>query len=148
MNQEPAEKLDVPPGADAATAAAVGRAELIISRLLQIGVLTSLTVVVVGLVLTFARNPSYDNHTGVPLSALVGDAAAFPHTFSGVFADAVRLRGPGVTVLGLLLLIVTPVLRVAVSVGVFAAQRDRAFTVITSVVLLLLIISFLLGKAG
>ena len=137
---------DVTP--DAATEAAVGRAELIISRLLRVGVMTSLAIVVVGLALTFARNPSYDDRSGPPVSALVGDAAAFPHTFAGVFHDALRLRGPGVTVLGLLLLIATPVLRVAVSVCVFAAQRDRAFTAITSLVLLLLVISFLLGKAG
>jgi uncharacterized membrane protein len=49
---------------------------------------------------------------------------------------------------GLLLLIATPVLRVAVSVLAFVYQRDRTFVIITSVVLTLLLASFVLGKAG
>ena len=48
--------------------------------------------------------------------------------------------------LGLLLLIATPILRVAVSLLGFALQRDRAYTMISAVVLLVLLISFLLGK--
>jgi uncharacterized membrane protein len=57
-------------------------------------------------------------------------------------------QGRAIVTLGLLLLVATPVLRVAVSVIAFVYQRDRTFVVITSVVLLLLITSFMLGKAG
>lgn len=49
---------------------------------------------------------------------------------------------------GLLVLIATPVLRVAVSVAVFARQGDRTFVLVTGGVLALLVLSFLLGKAG
>jgi uncharacterized membrane protein len=49
-------------------------------------------------------------------------------------------------VLGLLLLIATPVMRVAVSVLIFVHQRDWTFVVITSVVLVLLVLSFVLGR--
>ena len=49
---------------------------------------------------------------------------------------------------GLILLIATPVARVAVSVLVFVVERDGAFVLITLFVLILLLLSFLLGKAG
>ena len=49
---------------------------------------------------------------------------------------------------GLLVLIATPVLRVAVSILAFWQEGDRKFVLITSVVLALLLASFLLGKVG
>ena len=49
---------------------------------------------------------------------------------------------------GLLLLILTPVVRVAVSILAFRAQRDRTYVLITSAVLVLLLLSFVLGRAG
>jgi uncharacterized membrane protein len=45
-------------------------------------------------------------------------------------------------------LIATPVLRVAISVLAFVYQRDRTFVVITTVVLALLLTSFVLGRGG
>ena len=43
---------------------------------------------------------------------------------------------------------VTPVVRVAVSILAFRAQRDRTYVLITSAVLVLLLLSFVLGRAG
>jgi uncharacterized membrane protein len=48
----------------------------------------------------------------------------------------------------LLVLIATPIVRVAVSVLAFAYQRDRVFVAVTSAVLLILLLAFFLGKAG
>ena len=48
--------------------------------------------------------------------------------------------------LGLLLLIATPILRVAVSLVGFALERDRTYAVISAGVLIVLLISFLLGR--
>ena len=50
--------------------------------------------------------------------------------------------------LGLLVLIATPVLRVAASVVLFAIQKDWTYTLITAVVLSLLVLSLVLGAAG
>jgi uncharacterized membrane protein len=49
---------------------------------------------------------------------------------------------------GLLLLILTPILRVAVSIVAFIIEKDRIFVFITATVLAVLLLSFLLGKAG
>lgn len=65
------------------------------------------------------------------------------------FVDGVaHWRGDVFVIPGLLLLIATPVLRVFVSIIAFALEKDRVYVVITSVVLALLILSFVLGKAG
>jgi uncharacterized membrane protein len=56
------------------------------------------------------------------------------------------LRGQAITVAGLLLLVSTPVLRLAVYILALAHERDRVFTIITSVMLALLLLSFVLGK--
>jgi uncharacterized membrane protein len=53
--------------------------------------------------------------------------------------------GPALVMLGLLLLILTPVMRVAVSVVSFALDRDRRYVLITLTVLGVLIGSFALG---
>ena len=49
---------------------------------------------------------------------------------------------------GLLVLIATPVMRVAVSILAFAADRDWRFVAITISVLAILLVSLLVGRAG
>jgi hypothetical protein len=51
-----------------------------------------------------------------------------------------------VVTLGLILLIATPIMRVAVSMVGFNLQRDRTYTAISALVLIVLLISSLLGK--
>ena len=53
--------------------------------------------------------------------------------------------GRGLIQLGVLLLIATPVARVAFSVYVFARQRDRLYIVVTLAVLVLLLLSLFAG---
>lgn len=125
----------------------VRRTELLISRMLRIGVLTSLSLVVAGTVLTFARNPSYLSDRRA-VDTLTAPTATFPHTPGDVVTGLGHLQGDALVTLGLLVLIATPVLRVAVSIAGFAHQRDRTFVVITSVVLGLLLLSFALGRAA
>ena len=66
---------------------------------------------------------------------------SFPQTFGQVWAGLLVLRPQAVIVLGLLLLIATPVVRVAASVVAFALERDRRFVVITLLVLAILLFS-------
>jgi len=125
----------------------VHRVEMLISSLLRIGVVTSLSVVIIGTVISFARHPDY---TSVPteLRRLTSPGAAFPYSLRDVWHGVVRLRGQSIVVLGLLMLISTPVIRVAVSIFAFVYQRDWRFVLITAVVLVLLLLSFAIGKVG
>lgn len=65
---------------------------------------------------------------------------------SGIVTGAVSWHSRGLILFGLLLLIATPVARVAFSVVAFALQRDRTYVVVTLIVLAVLLYS--LGIAG
>jgi uncharacterized membrane protein len=124
----------------------VVRLEIVISWVLRIGVVTSLAVVVAGLVLIFAQRPELWS-SPMALQQLTQRGVAFPHTLSAVFRGASAMQGEAVVAVGLLLLILTPVARVAVSILAFLYQRDRAFTFITLAVLIILLMSFVIGHA-
>jgi len=120
--------------------------EILISTLLRVGVVTSLTIVVAGSALSFFHHPDYLSSRD-ELARLTKPGAAFPHSVGSVLAELKQFHGRAIVVLGLLLLIATPVMRVAVSVFAFIYERDRAFVIITAIVLALLLLSFALGKA-
>jgi uncharacterized membrane protein len=123
------------------------RVELVISVLLRVGVVVSLLVVVVGTVVSFVHHPAY-LYSATDLGYLTKPGGAVPHTIGEVLAGVRAGRGQAIVVAGLLLLVATPVLRVAVAIGAFVVQRDRVFALITAAVLALLLLSFFLGKAG
>jgi hypothetical protein len=62
---------------------------------------------------------------------------------SGIVREAVGLHPRAIIQLGILLLILTPVVRVAFTVLVFLAQRDVKFVAITVFVLAVLLLSLL-----
>ena len=123
------------------------RVELLISWILRIGVATSGLLVVAGMLLVFLHHPSY-RRSPSDLGALTSISSRYPHALRDVLASVRRGSGEGVAMLGLLLLIATPVVRVAVSIALFAYEHDRRFVIITTIVLLLLLLSFALGAAG
>ncbi|HET7486913.1 MAG TPA: DUF1634 domain-containing protein [Acidimicrobiales bacterium] len=123
------------------------RTEVLISRLLRAGVLASVALILLGTALTFAHHPQYVTDRRA-VDTLTGTHASFPHTPSAVAGGIRHGRGEAVVALGLLVLIATPVLRVALSVALFAQQRDRTFVAITAVVLGLLLVSLVLGRGA
>lgn len=121
------------------------RVELAISLLLRSGVVICLALVIFGTILTFLHHPSYV-HSGFELQRLASPRAAFPHTLREVVAGLVAWRGQAFVTTGLILLIATPIMRVAISILAFVYQRDRIFVVLTTIVLAVLLLSFVLGK--
>ena len=103
----------------------------IIGWVLQGGVIISAVVILIGLFLLSLQPDKYAPQQLV----------RFPQTFGQVWAGLLVLNPQSVIVLGLLLLIATPVLRVAVSIVAFAVEGDRRFVVITTIVLLILLFS-------
>ena len=121
--------------------------DVAISRLLRGGVTISIAIVLSGVLITFWHHPTYLSSRPA-LGQLTGPAAVFPHTIPAVLHGAARRQGQAIVMIGLLLLIATPVARVAFSIVVFALQGDRLYVAITTTVLILLIISFVVGAAG
>src|SRR5439155_4880710 len=66
-------------------------------------------------------------------------------TLEGIVRGALGLDGRDVVQLGVVLLLATPIARVALSAFAFARQRDVTYVLVTSVVLLLLLASLLAG---
>jgi len=118
--------------------------EAVISRILKAGVEASLVLIVAGSLLSFLRDGAYGGLAS-DVARLTGPQGSFPRTARWLAGGIAHLRGEAVIVSGLLLLIATPVMRVAASVVAFALERDRAFVAIAAIVLLLLLASFALG---
>ncbi len=110
--------------------------EQMISVLLRSGVLVAGAVVLVGGVYYVtahaAESADYGKFIGQP------DADRF---LPQIVAAAVALRPRSVIQFGILLLIATPILRVALALVGFAVERDRQYVVIAAIVLALLLFS-------
>ncbi|HXY41435.1 MAG TPA: DUF1634 domain-containing protein [Vicinamibacteria bacterium] len=115
-----------------------GRAEQAIGTLLRTGVLAAGLVVVAAGGLYLARHGS----DRPELRAFHGEPQDL-RSLGGIVGDAAALRARALIQLGLLLLIATPVARVALSVVVFALEGDRVYVAVTLAVLGLLLYSLL-----
>lgn len=108
--------------------------EITISVLLRVGVTLAAAIVIVGGILYLIHN-GHDTPQGHIFRGEPADLRQVP----GVLHDVLALRGRGIIQLGILLLILTPVARVAFSVFAFWQQRDRLYIIITLIVLVILI---------
>jgi uncharacterized membrane protein len=115
--------------------------EELIGRLLQTGVMLASAVVLAGGIIYLVRHGSAAPQYG----AFVGEPADM-RSLSGIVRSALALQGRGVIQLGLILLILTPIARVAFSVVAFSIQRDRLYVVVTLIVLAILLYSLISGQ--
>lgn len=110
--------------------------ELLLGKLLRAGVVLAVAVVLAGgllyLVQYRGQAPQYGIFRGEPTDIRYA---------SDVLRDALSGGGRGLIQLGLLLLIVTPIARVAFSVIEFTIQRDWLYVTTTAIVLAVLIYS-------
>lgn len=114
--------------------------ERMVSVLLRSGVLISGSVVLIGGVYYLLRH---------------GGEAADYHIFHGqpridcsvaeIVKSAFALRARSIIQFGILMLIATPIARVAFSLVGFALEKDRTYVVITAIVLAVLLYSLISG---
>lgn len=113
------------------------QAELAISHVLRGGVILSAAIILLGVVWFYLQ------------MAITGHATlTYPHSVLEVAQELAQGNPLALVALGLLILLLTPILRVAISIVIFALERDWLYTVITLVVLLILLVSLLLGRGG
>ena len=112
------------------------RLQLVLGSLLRDGVILAASVVVLGAVMYLTRHsvesPDYHAFRGEPSDL---------RSLTGVVTDVLAGRALGIMQLGLILLIATPVARVAFSVYAFARDHDYKYVLITLIVLGLLLFS-------
>jgi uncharacterized membrane protein len=114
----------------------VRRAELLISQVLRGGVVLSAMIIGIGMLGVVLQ------HSNQTSSLLAFDSLGA--VWHGILAG----NPLAVIMAGLLVLLATPVLRVAVSMVAFALEGDFRYVAITCLVLMILLVSFALGKAG
>jgi uncharacterized membrane protein len=114
--------------------------EVLVGQLLRTGVFVSATVVFVGAIIYLTRH----GMSPADFRAFRGESTEF-RTIRGILSSAGHLRGRGIIQLGLLLLIATPVARVALSIFGFVEERDRLYVVLTSMVFAILLYSLLVS---
>ncbi len=121
------------------------RIEIILGNLLRTGVLVSAAVVLLGASIYLSRHA----HEPADYRVFRGEPSEY-RTIRGVIQSVIvgRGRGQGLIQLGLLLLVATPIARVAFSVVGFAIERDRLYVVFTLIVLAVLLYSFLGSGIG
>lgn len=121
--------------------------ESVISTILRGGVGISVAIVTIGVVLTFVHHPDYFSSRPA-LGSLIDARASYTASVAAVLAGTRQGHGQSIVMIGILVLIATPVIRVAASIALFAAEHDRVYVAITTVVLALLLLSFAIGAAG
>ena len=119
------------------------RIEVILGNVLRTGVLVAAAVVLAGASIYLHRHA----HDPADYRVFRGEPSEY-RTISGVIRSVISGRGQGIIQLGLLLLIATPIARVAFSVVGFAIERDRLYVAFTLLVLAILLYSSLGSGIG
>ena len=116
--------------------------ERTVSVILRSGVIVSGAVVLFGGIFFLARHGGeivdYRTFRGQPPSERL---------ISGILAGLPALRARSIIQFGVLLLLATPIMRVAFSLVGFAMERDRVYVLITAIVLAILLYSLMGGAA-
>jgi uncharacterized membrane protein len=117
--------------------------QTIIGWILRAGVAVSMVLVFIGGVFFVYRHghsvPDYKTFQGVPV---------FIQSLGGILNGVITFKGQAIIQLGIILLIATPVIRVAFSAVGFLLEKDYLYTFITLIVLLIILASMISGHAG
>jgi uncharacterized membrane protein len=116
------------------------RMEIAVGAVLRIGVGIAAAVTLLGMLLHLASAA----HVPAPGHVFVGEPGDL-RTIPGVLADAFAWRPRGILQLGVLLLIATPIARVALLIVAFAFERDALYVAVSAFVLAVLLHSLLGG---
>lgn len=114
------------------------RLEIFIGNLLRLGVLVSAVVVAIGGALYLAQH----GHEVVNYQRFRSELPEL-RNLPGICIAAFHLRSDGIIQLGLVLLIATPVARVALAVIGFYLEHDRLYVVVSLIVLAILAYSMM-----
>ena len=109
--------------------------EKIVGKLLRFGVITASLVVLLGGILFLVQNGT----KGRPdYHIFKGEGNDFI-TFDGIFKGLFTFKPMAIIQFGVLLLIITPILRIIFSLFAFILEKDKLYVVITLIVLAIIL---------
>jgi uncharacterized membrane protein len=112
------------------------RLESLIGVLLRLGVLTAAAIVAISGVLFVA-----EHHTDSPSYATFQPEADGLRTIGGILHGSMQMQPAAIIQFGLLILIATPILRVALAAVGFYLEGDRLYLGVSLIVLTILLLS-------
>lgn len=115
----------------------------ILGLVLRSGVVFSGLVIAIGTGLFIANHSMDDTSSFLVYNPAIVPHGNFPASLSAIAAGIVSLDPASIIQLGFLILLATPVARVALSLFLFAAEKDRLYVYITATVLVILLFSML-----
>ncbi|GEA98762.1 DUF1634 domain-containing protein [Levilactobacillus brevis] len=118
------------------TAKEMAQVQTIIGRILQVGVIFSAIVMLIGLVLFLVSGQS--GYSG----------SYVPRRMGLILQGTWQLKPYAIMMLGVYCLILTPVLRVVVSIYAFYKEHDHLYVSITTLVLAILLVALAIGVTG
>lgn len=111
--------------------------QILLGNILRWGVYISMSFVVFGLILYFFQNGNQ------PIDF---DRPNIKFNFSQWWQQLLHFQGESWMALGVMCLIFTPILRVSCSLIGFQLEGDKRYTIVATIVLLIILMSILLGK--
>lgn len=114
--------------------------EMWIGHVLRFGVVLAGAIILLGLVVFVVMGPDAGGPTSVHQLVHSGEISVRP---GGILRGVADGNATALIQLGVLALILTPIMRVAMSIALFSAQRDGAFVLITAIVLVVLVLGFI-----
>jgi len=117
--------------------------EMFIGQQLRWGVITSSIIAFIGGIIYLINHgqnkPSYTEFTGAPEHV---------RHLPGILKGVSQLDGMAIIQLGVVVLLATPITRIAFSVLAFAMEKDKLYVVITLIVLAVITYSIFSGLGG
>jgi uncharacterized membrane protein len=110
----------------------------LIGWVLRGGVSIASLLVAIGLILFFLGHGGPDTRD----QALGKGVKLHPLSASGLYHDILDGDGPAIIELGLIVLLLTPTSRVALTLVLFLNQRDRVYILLSTIVLIVLLLGF------
>lgn len=112
--------------------------ELVLSSILKIGTIISIGLIILGMTLLFIRGDSL----GYPVDILVD-----PYTpvntgildYSMVYRGLIMLEGLSIILLGLIIMVATPILRIILGILVFIFEKDGVYVLVATITLVLIL---------
>ncbi|RFM31894.1 DUF1634 domain-containing protein [Chitinophaga silvisoli] len=117
--------------------------EMFIGQQLRWGVITASVIAFVGGIIYLANYGG-----GTPEYHVFNGAPEYVRHLPGIFHGVAQLDGRAIIQLGVVVLLATPITRIAFSVVAFAMEKDKLYVVITLLVLSIIIFSIFSGLGG
>jgi uncharacterized membrane protein len=115
----------------------------ILGIVLRTGVVLSGVIIAIGTTMFIASHSLDDTSSYLTYNPSLVPHGNFPVSLASIFSGLISLDPSSIIQLGFLVLLATPVARVALSLFLFAAERDRMFVYLTATVLAILLFSML-----